>query len=69
MSEKGERQIGRAVTSFERTAVFLSLTLDFIDSPRARRHWSDWQGVRNLIAYTIWFCRFRGRYPRLRLPR
>jgi len=59
MSEHGGREEGRAVTSFERTAVFLTLALDFLDSPRARRYWSGWKGVRNLIAYSIWWFRFR----------
>jgi hypothetical protein len=31
-----------------------SRLLDFLDSPRARRYWSGWKGVRNVIAYTIW---------------
>jgi hypothetical protein len=40
--------------------------LDFLDSPRARRYWSGWKGVRCVIAYTIWWFRFRNRYPKLR---
>jgi hypothetical protein len=41
--------------------------LDFLDSPRARRYWSGWKGARCIIAYTIWFLRFRGYVPPLSL--
>ena len=40
--------------------------LDFLESDRARNHWGHWKVIRNLIAYAIWFFRFRGRYPPLR---
>jgi hypothetical protein len=33
--------------------------LDFLDSSHARRYWSGWKGVRCVIAYTIWWFRFR----------
>ena len=44
---------------------FAARVLDSLDSDRARNRWGRWNGVRNVIAYTIWFFRFRGRYPPL----
>lgn len=32
--------------------------LHFLASDRAKRRWGRWKGVRNLIAYAIWFFRF-----------
>ena len=36
-----------------------SRLLDFLDSDRAKRHWGRWKFVRCLVAWTIWFCRYR----------
>jgi hypothetical protein len=36
-----------------------SKLLDSLDSDAARRHWGHWKGVRIVVAYTIWFFRFR----------
>src|SRR6266566_7919981 len=33
--------------------------LDFLDSDRAKRYWGRWKFVRCLVAWTIWFCRYR----------
>jgi hypothetical protein len=38
-------------------AAIASRLLDFLDSPRARRYWSGWTGVRCVIAYTVWWFR------------
>jgi hypothetical protein len=40
----------------------LSRLLDLLDSDRAKRRWGRWPGVRCVIAYTIWFFRYR-RHP------
>ncbi len=41
--------------------------LDFLESDRARNHWGRWKGVRTLIAYSIWWVRFR-HHPANRQP-
>ena len=40
---------------------------DFLDSDRAKRHWGHWRGVRCVIAYSIWFVRFRNHPARRKL--
>ena len=41
--------------------------LDFLDSDRAKRHWGRWKVVRSVIAYSIWFVRFRNHPARRKL--
>jgi hypothetical protein len=36
-----------------------SALLDFLDSDRAKGRWGEWKGVRCVIAWSIWFFRFR----------
>ncbi len=50
--------VGRGVTP----GLFTRL-LHFLDSDRAKRRLARWKGIRNLIAYAIWFFRFRPRRP------
>ena len=55
-----QSQVGKLLWAESDAGVTLGARLlDFLDSAHARRYWGHWKGVRILIAYTIWFVRFR----------